>query len=309
MEANSVKTIIGEPKKPEDGHGIGFFVSDSIKYPIVEQYEIPSRYNIDTLVLLPVNEQSIFLYWELTDKLLGANPDSAQLTIKVYEVKAGKKTGNKEIYSTTVTGSVGEIHIDTGEAFRPMAAAIGVDSGGAFKELVKSNQVNIPSFSVLGLKEEFFSNGIISLQAEKPKEEPVAEGGTSEGDNVPMEHKSDVEVFQGRSENFEKEMEIAAQLLDIRNKDTQSIELLFGLLERLRNFSSEDKALLEIIKRFYEARAEDVRLLHLFLEFIKFLGMQDDNKKAILEYFERLKDASAGSGSSEMLNKDKEAGR
>lgn len=183
-----------------------------------------------------------------------------------------------------------------------MSAAIGVEIGGTFKELVKSNQINIPSFAVLGLKEDFFSTGVISLQAEKPIEEPVVEEAVPDGGA-----QGEVAVFNGQSDNFNKEMEIASQLLEIRNKDTESIELLFGLLERLRNFSSEDRALLDVIKRFYEARAEDVRLLHLFLEFIKIIGLKDDNKKAILEYFERLKDASATSGSSDSMIKDKEA--
>ncbi|MBF0519094.1 MAG: hypothetical protein HQK92_05160, partial [Nitrospirae bacterium] len=214
-----------------------------------------------------------------------------QFIIKVYEIKAVQKKSDdkKQIYSAAVSGRLGEFHATVPDAFKPMSAVIGVEIGGTFRELVESNHVNIPSFAVLGLKDDFFSTGAITLQTEKPKEEE--------------------EASKGQSEAFNKEIEIASQLLDIRSKDTQSIELLMGLLEKFRNFSSEDRALLDIIKRFYEARAEDVRLLQMFLEFLKILGVKDGNKKSILEYFERLKDPSAASGSSGSFSEDKEAGK
>ncbi|MBF0320098.1 MAG: DUF4912 domain-containing protein [Nitrospirae bacterium] len=272
-----------------DGHGIAFLLSDTLKYPIVEEYEIPTKYDIDTIVLLPITEKNVYIYWELTEKLLmdkTQNPSASYFTVKIYEILLGEKKNykEKEIYSVQTTETFGHLSVECTDNFKPMAAAIGIERDGKFTELLKSNKVNIPSFSVLGLKEEFWSKGIIQT-VEKNVDEVI-------------EATKDVEAPPVTSDIFEKEMEIVSKFLDIRFKDTENIELLLRLVERLKYLSDDDKAMLELIKSFFESRSKDVQLLGLFLEFLKFLGIKDKNKGSILEYFEKLKEPPPSIGMS-----------
>ncbi|MBF0538096.1 MAG: DUF4912 domain-containing protein [Nitrospirae bacterium] len=299
METNLNRTAVGQRIKTDDAHGITYLLSDTARYPINEEYEIPPKYDIDTIVALPVNENKIFLYWELTQRLLREfiglhptiagklqDPATSSLTVKVYELNAEQKNGNgeKEIWSTAVEGSVSNVYIPCTEAFRPMMAAIGVDVDGNFVELLRSNELNVPSFKVLGLKEEFWSKGVL-LEDEKVADTP-----------------KDATVSEQTTDIFEKEMEIVSQLLEIRFKDTESIEVILGLIEKLKHLSGDDRTMLDLIKRFFETRVKDIQLLSLFLEFMRFLNKNDRGKgsTSVSDYFERLKDAAAMPGSSEM---------
>ncbi|MEO5361522.1 MAG: DUF4912 domain-containing protein [Nitrospirota bacterium] len=289
MEDTLVKTEgQGKDKPREDGHGIAYLLSDTLKYPIVENYEIPAKYDTDTLVILPVTEKKVYLYWELTEKLLiekTQNPSASYFTVKIYEVTLGEKKHYKEqeIYSAAVSEPFGQIYVECTDNFKPMTAAIGIERDGVFTVILKANQINVPSFSVLGLKEEFWSKGILYTE-EKNVDEVI-------------ENTKNAELQGGKSDIFEKEMEIISKFLDIRFKDTENIELLLRLIEKIKHLSEDDKAMLELIKSFFETRAKDIQLLSMFLEFLKFLGLKDNSRGSIMKYFEQL---MGNSGSSEM---------
>ncbi|MCG6553453.1 MAG: DUF4912 domain-containing protein [Candidatus Magnetominusculus sp. LBB02] len=286
----------GKVKVSEDGHGIAYLLSDTLKYPIVGEYEIPVKYNTDTLVILPITDKKVYIYWELTEKLLmerTQNPAASYFTVKIYEITLGQTNNyrEKEMYSVAVTEPFGQIYAECTDTFKPMAAAIGIERDGAFTALLKSNQINVPSFSVLGLKEEFWSKGI--LHTEEKNVDEV------------MDAAKDSNALQGKSDIFEKEMEIITKFLDIRFKDTDNIELILRLIERIKHLTDDEKALLDLIKSFFETRSKDVQLLSLFLEFLKFLGLKEGSKGSIMKYFDELKGIT---GSSEMSGAGESAG-
>ncbi|MBF0337309.1 MAG: DUF4912 domain-containing protein [Nitrospirae bacterium] len=299
MDTDMNTNTLGHRIQTDDVHGITYLISDMTRYPINEEYEIPPKYDIDTIVALPVNENKIFVYWELTQTLLSdklQDPASSNFTVKIYEINAGQKKDDKEkeIWVTPADGVVGSVYIPCTEAFRPMVAAIGVERDGNFVELLRSNHLNVPSFKVLGLKEEFWSKGVLITEEEKVADAPIKEIAPE------LEQTTDI---------FEKEMGIVGQLLEIRFKDTESIEVILALIEKLKHLSGDDKTMLDLIKRFFETRVEDIRLLSLFLEFIKFLGQKDKGKESgsgsVREYFEKLKDAAGMPGSSEMSSSER----
>ncbi|MBF0608093.1 MAG: DUF4912 domain-containing protein [Candidatus Magnetobacterium sp. LHC-1] len=297
MDTDMNTNTLGHRIQTDDVHGITYLISDMTRYPINEEYEIPPKYDIDTIVALPVNENKIFVYWELTQTLLSdklQDPASSNFTVKVYEINAGQKKGDKEkeIWVTPAEGAVGSVYIPCTEAFRPMVVAIGVERDGNFVELLRSNHLNVPSFKVLGLKEEFWSKGVMIAEEEKVADAPVKETAPE------LEQTTDI---------FEKEMGIVSQLLEIRFKDTESIGVILELIEKLKHLSGDDKTMLDLIKRFFETRVEDIRLLSLFLEFIKFLSQKDKGKESgsVREYFEKLKDAAGMPGSSEMSSSER----
>ncbi|KJU83605.1 hypothetical protein MBAV_004201 [Candidatus Magnetobacterium bavaricum] len=322
METDMTTNTLGERIKTDDVHGITYLISDMAKYPINEEYEVPPKYDIDTIVALPVNENKIFVYWELTQRLLSdklQDPAASYFTVKVYEINAGQKKGDKEkeIWSLTTEGPLNSVYIPCDNAFRPMVVAIGADRDGTFVELLRSNHLNVPSFKVLGLKEEFWSKGVMVIEEEK-----VADAPKDVSKDAPTDTRADASTdtpeFKETSDIFEKEMDIVSQLLEIRFKDTASIEVILELIESLKQLSGDDKTMLDLIKRFFETRVEDIRLLSLFLEFIKFISQKNKGKESgsvrddkesgsvsLKDYFEKLKDAAGMPGSSEMSSSER----
>ncbi len=110
-------------------------------------YEIPEGYNIDTIVLMPVNMDTSFVYWEVTGNLLSGNKKklesgSAKLMVKVYEDE-----GLNEICSFEVMDRIGKSYVNYQPSFKPLVAEIGVVNGKGFACLLKSRTVSSPSGS------------------------------------------------------------------------------------------------------------------------------------------------------------------
>ncbi len=108
--------------------------------------ELPSGYNIDTIVLMPVNTDTSFIYWELTDTLLHGNnkklqSGAAQLIIKVFETDC-----LKEVCSFEVQERVGSSYINYKPSFKQLTAEIGISNGKGYVGLLKTRSDASPSF-------------------------------------------------------------------------------------------------------------------------------------------------------------------
>ncbi len=108
-------------------------------------YKIPSSYGIDTLRLLPVNVNTVFVYWEITDKLLnGASYET--FALKLFELN---ESGEKEVlgfyFNERVSGKYANAHLP---AKNLIAAIGGMDANGRFVELMRSNKVKMPNDSL-----------------------------------------------------------------------------------------------------------------------------------------------------------------
>ncbi|MBF0458362.1 MAG: DUF4912 domain-containing protein [Nitrospirae bacterium] len=261
----------------EDGHGIAFLVSDTSGYPIAGDYEIPVKYNADTIIILPVNEKKVYIYWELTEQLLIDKIQSsaaASFKVRIYEIPHARQIdyekdySEKEIYSTEVKGQYGQIFAECAAYFKPMTAAIGIKRDGVFHELLKSNQINVPSFRVLGLKEEFRSRGILHKWEQ------------NEGEVI------------GQTET---EIEVISRLLAMKSKDNEITGLLLRLIENIRYLSDEDKEALELIIGLFGSK--DVRVLRLLIEFLRSLRIKGGGSGgSIMKLFGDFKEMSDSGG-------------
>ena len=107
--------------------------------------DIPSAYNMDTIVIMPVNVEKNFLYWEVTGKLLngkGMGKGPLKLMIKVYETDT-----DKEIYSFEVNERVGKHYMSCTVPVTSVFAEIGTVKGKKFTGLIKSNPVSLTTVS------------------------------------------------------------------------------------------------------------------------------------------------------------------
>ncbi len=137
--------------------------SDDKNNSVFGTQEIPKGYNIDTIVVMPVNADMNFVYWEITDKLLNSrlrelNIGSAELIIKISE-----RDSRKEVCSFEIKERIGKNYIKYHALFRPLVAEIGILKNGEFAGLLKSRTVPPPSPEIAGTGEEIWMEKIKGL--------------------------------------------------------------------------------------------------------------------------------------------------
>ena len=127
---------------------------EKVKQSLIINQDIPSAYNVDTIVIMPVNVDRNFIYWEVTESLLNGNgkavdKGSLKLMIKVYE------TGNnKEVYSIKVNDRVGRHYMSCVIPMNSVFAEIGILKGKKFTSLIKSNPVSLTTVSARAAEQE-----------------------------------------------------------------------------------------------------------------------------------------------------------
>ncbi len=277
------KTI--EESFAEDAHAIKFFASVGDQYTIIEEYDIPESYYIDTFVLMPVQQTSLFTYWELTEHLLHSKLNDSSLsefTIKLFDIKLGSKVKEREVFSLGVHDKVGSRYIDYSPSFKPLYAAVGVIRNGSFIELLRSKTVSVPSFEILGPDD--------SLWTKRLKEQP---------------HEADA-LKKISKPGSSKEIEVLKEVLKVRSKDTDILKALMDILDKLKVVSGEKAKLLELLKGFIDVRVKDLELLRLFLEFIDQLNLLEGTGVDLSHYFEEIASKSTPVSSGELFQKGTE---
>jgi hypothetical protein len=134
-------------------------------------HDPPHGYNIDTIVLMQVNTDTSFIYWEITDTLLNGNrkkleTGKAQLMVKVFEADC-----LKEVCSFEVQDRVGSSYINYGASFKPLTAEIGISNGKGYVGLLKTRTDASPSF---------IPSGAGKVQVSSPGERPSFENRQAE---------------------------------------------------------------------------------------------------------------------------------
>lgn len=105
-------------------------------------YKIPSSYGIDTLRLMPVNVNTVFMYWEITDRLVGGR-DFNTFAVKLYEIN---ESGEKEVLGFYFKERVASKYVNAYMPSKNLVAVVGgMDERGIFIELIRSNVVKMPS--------------------------------------------------------------------------------------------------------------------------------------------------------------------
>ncbi len=108
-------------------------------------YKIPLSYGIDTLKLLPVNVNTVFAYWEITDKLLCGSLYET-FAFKLFELN---ESGEKEVLGFYFKERVSSKYTNAHLPSKNLIAVIGgMDSNGRFVELMRSNKIKMPNDSL-----------------------------------------------------------------------------------------------------------------------------------------------------------------
>jgi len=144
--------LVKESMKLEDDFSSSSHVIDTLVEegkPAVQEYEIPDRYNKDTLRILMVNTQKYFVYWEVSDETLAKNNidlGKDKLYFKVYD------SNNQELYSFESSFALGKYYVKRLFENMNVYVKVGLTKEDDFVELITSNtihtfssQINLPS--------------------------------------------------------------------------------------------------------------------------------------------------------------------
>jgi len=288
---------LNEKEKPIIAdHAIEHFVTQGDVLPVDDEFEIPDSYGVDTLFIHPSNNDSLYLYWEITNTLINSKFDESsglEFTIKIYAIKMGepKKKREQEVYSFTEKELIGSRYIHYPAALKPLIAKMGVMVDNKFVELIKSKSIAVPSFEVLGPREDLWMQrlsdlptGALVKKADKAKEEKP-----DKIEKVTAKQEPDVK----------KELEVLRQFLSIRVKDTKIMDSFVQIVEELRKNSKDHAKIVEILRHFVDVRSKDMELLRLLLELIGYLLFLDGTEIDIAKYLKEITEAGGGVGSSE----------
>lgn len=97
---------------------------------------IAQRYNKEKLVLLPINPNSSFVYWEITDKTLerfGIDPKNAELSFKLFDAT------NREIGEFSSSFTIGNYYINHESDHKSLYVKLFLNIGGELEYILKSN--------------------------------------------------------------------------------------------------------------------------------------------------------------------------
>lgn len=108
-------------------------------------YKIPDKYHIDTLRLMPVNVNTVFVYWEITDKAVGENVFET-FALKLFELGEG---GEKEVLGFYFKDRISSKYANAHMPSKKLVAVVGgIDANGRFVELIRSNHIVMPNDSI-----------------------------------------------------------------------------------------------------------------------------------------------------------------
>lgn len=138
----------------------------------VEDIEIPSRYYRNCLKILPVNIQTIFVYWEVTDVLLKDLCVNFPLLLKIFD-----QNGANELLRIGIDSEIGSAYLNAYWSERKLVAQIGyIDNIGDFNAVLSSGELLMPSDQL------HFSDSSTWLNKKEKFEEIVK---SSIGQNMP----------------------------------------------------------------------------------------------------------------------------
>lgn len=168
-------------------HSIETLTAELGEFGRAGDFPIPQRYNVNTLVLLPVNVRTNFIYWEISEDYIKNiyNGPYEGFVLKAIEKQEG---GEKDLTNVKVQGEVGSYYLNYYIPNRSIYISLGVvDRMGKFIPLLSSNTIYTPSDLVNTGDEVWMSKMSDWMEIIHASLERISLGGSSEGLTKEME--------------------------------------------------------------------------------------------------------------------------
>lgn len=114
------------------------------------EFPIPDRYNLDTVVLLPVNPKKEYVYWEVSDKTADSYCSRLNISQPVFILKVfqGNDSMTEELASVRVS-KYGNWYFDLYCPDMSLWAELGIlDSMGNYHAITSSKKIKMPTDKV-----------------------------------------------------------------------------------------------------------------------------------------------------------------
>ncbi|MBF0337034.1 MAG: hypothetical protein HQL05_04310 [Nitrospirae bacterium] len=141
-------------------HTIEVFASEDSRYPIQDEFEIPRGYDLNEVVVLPVNKGTVFVYWEITEGFLSqwreqlrrqlSDLSGADLILAAFELSSGRV---RHITTFALPTLSGKRYISYQGNFNPTVAIVGAVKGGVFYDMLISRTIYYPPYRLEGIDE------------------------------------------------------------------------------------------------------------------------------------------------------------
>lgn len=133
-------------------HPTLLFGEEAKEFALEDEFKIPLKYEVGYLRLLPVNVNTVFTYWEITDSLIANVTDNFEsFVLKLFDESENKK----EIISFYFKDKLSSRYINAYMPSKSLIAVIGVmDTSGNFYEILRSNKISMPSDIMTESQEE-----------------------------------------------------------------------------------------------------------------------------------------------------------
>ncbi|MBF0317346.1 MAG: DUF4912 domain-containing protein [Nitrospirae bacterium] len=143
-----------------DSHTIEVFASEGSRYPIQDEVEIPCGYDVSEVVVLPVNKDTVFVYWDITVDFLRqwqgqVGISNANLILVAFELSPGQA---RHITTFDISTPSGKRYINCQGGFNPTVAIIGAFKGDVFYDMLVSRTIYYPAYRLEGVSIDLTGN-------------------------------------------------------------------------------------------------------------------------------------------------------
>ncbi|MDQ1339571.1 MAG: hypothetical protein QG567_723, partial [Campylobacterota bacterium] len=125
-------------------HAQELIAQEASRFHLEDEFVIPFRYGVDVIKILPVNLDTVFAYWEITNNLLKDNKVSIENIIaKIFILE---KNSENEICEFFIKDEVGSLYLKVSAPMQKVIAKVGFyDKNGVFIVLLASSTIVLPN--------------------------------------------------------------------------------------------------------------------------------------------------------------------
>lgn len=136
-------------------HNQELMAQESAPFHLKDEYIIKERYGIDMVKLLPVNLNTLYIYWEITKDLLEKSMTSIdKITARLFRID-----GNNEVklFEFGIFSEVGEYYVHITAPMQKLLTKVGYyDLNGNFTVLLISNAITTPNDKIEQTRDEIW---------------------------------------------------------------------------------------------------------------------------------------------------------
>jgi hypothetical protein len=148
---------------------------------MLDDAPLPERYDVDEIVLMPVDPKTVFVYWELRQATVDEARQQAEkgkLIMRIVAVSASWEGPSVETRDIEIDELVGDWFVRDLPVGAVLRAAVGWRAASGFEPLSVAMELSSPQFgpAPVGAHElaQFTAEGVVPVERLRPEDESIA---------------------------------------------------------------------------------------------------------------------------------------